>query len=522
MARCTGIVVAVLALLCAPAYASETQESIFQDDDRLLHAPPAESDATLQELRDLGVDRVRLSVIWRNYAPARDAADRPKFDGADPAAYPAAEFDPLDHVLRVARRMGIEVLLNVRGDAPTWATPKPPKRLAGRRAFKPSTAAFHEFVAMMGRRYDGTYNDENQGRTPLPRVSAWSIWNEPNWSGHLQPQTVRDRHRRLKAIAPLHYRKLYRAATRALSDTGHGGDIILIGETAPIGNDKEGELSHIRPLIFLRWLFCLDSKNRPLSPRRAVRAGCDFDKRGPLHATGYAHHPYSVVSPPAQPSANPAWLTLAAADRLKAVLDAAAAAGRIGKDLPLWYTEFGYQTAPPDPFRGVSLEQQAAWLVDAEQITAADPRVAGLTQFLLRDDEPRTAFADGDARRWATYQTGIQFDDGRPKPAYATYRLPLRATPQPDGTVALWGMVRPGGAQERIRIEFRGANDSEWRSLGERTVNQPRGYWSETIPPLGPGYYRFEWLRASSGALPLPGQRPVVQAASAEVPVGVG
>jgi hypothetical protein len=518
--RFTGIVVLALLAFACTANASDTQESIFQDDDRLLHATPAESDATLQELKDLGVDRIRLSVIWRNFAPSRDAARRPRFDGADPAQYPAEEFDPLDHVMRVARRMGIEVLLNVRGDVPDWAMPRRPKKFAGRRAYLPSTAGFHEFVAMMGRRYDGTYEDENQGRNKLPRASAWSIWNEPNWSGLLQPQTIRDRHRRLKAISPLHYRKLYRSAVRALRDTGHGGDVILMGETAPVGNDKEGELSHIRPVQFLRSLFCLDSRNRPLSKRRAVRAGCDFDRRGPLHASGYAHHPYSVVAPPGQPSANPGFITLADSDRLKAILDAAAAAGRIPPGLPVWYTEFGYQTAPPDPFRGISLEQHAQWLVDAEMITSSDPRIAAHTQFLLRDDEPRTIYPERDPRRWVTYQTGIQFDDGRPKPAYAAYRLPLRATPQPDGTVQLWGMVRPGGAQERIRIEYRGQDESEWRSLGERTVTQPRGYWSETIPSLGPGFYRFEWLRSGPGALGLPGQQPVVRAASPEVPVG--
>ena len=141
----------VLALAAAPAHASGTQESLFQDDDRLLHATPGESDTTLQELRDLGVDRIRLSVIWRNLVP-------------EPRTYPAVQFDALDHVLRVARRLGIEVLLNVRGDAPEWAMPARPRRLNGRRAYLPSTAGFHEFVEMLGRRYDGTSNDENQGR----------------------------------------------------------------------------------------------------------------------------------------------------------------------------------------------------------------------------------------------------------------------------------------------------------------------------------------------------------------------
>jgi hypothetical protein len=95
-------VLGTLALAAAPAHASGTQESLFQDDDRLLHATPSESDSTMQELRDLGVDRIRLSVIWRNLAPARDSGARPGFDGANPAAYPATEFDPLDHALRVA------------------------------------------------------------------------------------------------------------------------------------------------------------------------------------------------------------------------------------------------------------------------------------------------------------------------------------------------------------------------------------------------------------------------------------
>jgi len=516
--------------LTAPAGASSTQESIFQDDDALLHSTPQAADDVLVELRDLGVDRIRLSVIWKNLAPARASSVKPDFDGADPAAYPAQEFDNLDHAIRFARRMGIEVLLNVRGGAPAWAMPPAPRKLAGRDGYLPSPAEYHRYVAMLGRRYDGTYRDENQGRAPLPRVGAWSVWNEPNWGGHLQPQTIRDaRTRRLEPVSPRHYRKLHRSAVTALRATGHGDDVILIGETAPVGNTKAGELSHIKPIAFLRELFCLDGRLQPLSPRRAARARCDFGKLGPLHATGYAHHPYSVVSPPGIPSADSEFATIAEGHRLAAVLDAAAAAGRIPAGLPLWYTEFGYQTAPPDPFRGVTLDQQSQWLVEAEQLTAADPRVAALTQFLLRDDELRIAFGDHDARRFATYQTGLRFEDGAFKPAYGAYRLPLRAVPgnAPGAPVTLWGMVRPGrnGVTQRIRIEFRPAEGGDWRALGERDVTNPRGYFTEEVTPPGPGSYRFEWLRPGAPP-PFGGSGPtraeVQGLPSAEAAVGVG
>src|SRR5436190_1432794 len=133
---------------------------------------------------------------------------------------------------------------------------------------------------------------------------------------------------------------------------------------------------------FLRDLLCLDAKLRPLRGARAKRLQCDFRAAGPLVASGYAHHPYSVTDAPGAPSADPDVVRLADAPRLERLLDAAARAGRVPAGLPLWFTEYGYQTAPPDPFRGVSLEQQAAWLVAAEHQTWADPRVASTAQFL--------------------------------------------------------------------------------------------------------------------------------------------
>ena len=499
-----------LAALCAGApghaLASGSQESLLQDDDILISAPTdAAVDDAFEELRNLGVDRVRLSVIWNELAPKRP-------DGPlnEPRSYPERQFDPLDRAVRSAERFGIKVLLNVRGPAPGWAEQHPvPPLLAGRGSYRPDPGAFGAFVEMVGRRYTGDHKDEN-GPYRLPRVSAWSIWNEPNWGTLLRPQTVRDpKTRRLRTVSPELYRLLFRAASAGLAASGHRDDIVLLGETSPIGSDKMGERSPMDPRRFLRDLFCLDTKLRPLRRKRAQRLRCDYDQHGPLAATGYAHHPYPVTAAPAAPSADKGWITLADTPRLVALLDAAARAGRISPGMPIWFTEFGYQTAPPDPLRGISLAQHAAWLVEAEYLAWREPRVAAFSQFLLRDDEPKAEYPVTDARYWGTYQTGLRFADGTVKPAYDAYRLPLLVAP--GDPLELWGMVRPAenGLEQRIRIEYRAGPNDAWTTVAERLVSDPRGYFTERVPGGRVGEYRFHWIRPGTASR-APGTRAAV------------
>ena len=540
-----------LALTATPAVASPTQESLFMDDNLLLYRGAEVSDSTLQELKALGVDRVRVTLHWRNVAPSRDSATRPASltDPADPRQYPAVEFDALDHLLRVARRLEIKVLVNVAGGAPDWAQGRLPNGSLYREddSYKPDPTLFGQWVAAVGRRYDGTYEDENQGRALLPRVDAWSIWNEPNWGGLLQPQSerrgkarvVRRRGRDGKVkvirrsppfvpVAPHHYRKLYRAAHAALKATGHAGDTILLGETAPLGNAKSGVKSHTKPIAFYRELFCLGRDLAPLPAAAARRRGCDFDRNGPLTATGVAHHPYSVMSAPGVPSKDPEFAVLADTDRLATVLDAASHAGRLPAALPLWFTEYGYQTGPPDPFRGVSLDNQSRWLAEAEYLTFANPRVAAFTQFLLRDDDPRTQYAENDPRRWVTYQTGLRFADGSAKPAYETYRLPLFAPRKlaAGEPLQLWGFVRAAenGTDQTVLVQFRASAQEEWQTVSNRAVTDPRGYFTEQLSAPATGLYRYAWEEPPPPGRTIfrqTGPRPI-RAASEAVLVQVG
>jgi hypothetical protein len=490
---------AALGAAAPAAHASPTQESLFMDDNLLLYRGDDVADSTLKELKGLGVDRVRISVHWRAIAPAETSPTRPDTfkDATDPAQYDPTVFDKYDHLLRVARQLGIAVLFDVTGDAPLWAT----GRLNGKpvdQAYKPSSKAFGEFVQMLGARYDGKHTDENQGGGSVPRVDAWSIWNEPNEGAQLQPQWERSKKtRRWVMTSPRLYRNLARSAIAALGRTGHGGDQVLLGETAPRGVNPKGRTRAIRPIRFLAAFFCLDEKTlKPLrrSAATAKALGCDWGRpgKGALAVSGYAHHPYSITSPPATPDANTLDVTLADAPRLAAMLDAAAAAHRVPAGLPYWWTEYGWQT-PPDPIRGVDPANQALWLGQAEQISRADGRAAALAQFQLRDDPPREGATDRD--RWITYQSGLEYADGSHKPAYDAYRLPLVAT----DTVAagqpltLWGLVRPAEGATPVTLQFAAEGTSDFQDVANVNADGPAGSFTTTVTPERSGTYRFRW-----------------------------
>ncbi|MCW2998726.1 MAG: hypothetical protein JWN65_2275 [Solirubrobacterales bacterium] len=494
---------AVVAAPAAPAGASATQENVFQDDNLLLFRGDETSDATLRELKSLGVTRIRLTVPWRAFAPDHRAQRRPASlkDPTDPSQYDPVVFDLHDHVVRVAARLGIKVMFNVTGGAPIWATGTRRGLHLGLQ-YKPDPRQFRQFVQMLGTRYDGRHKDENQGHVAVPRVDAWSIWNEPNQGAGLQPQWERDRHGRLLPVAPRVYRALAQSAISALRASGHGQDIILLGETAPRGVNRRTITGSLRPVPFLAGVLCLDATTLAALRGRAARdQGCDRKNATRLLAvTGYGHHPYSIVSSPATPDRDVRDVTLADAPRLGRLLDAGARLGRLPASLPYWWTEYGWQTRPPDPVRGVDPLLQAQWIAEAEKQTRADGRVAALTQFLLIDDLPREEPGQTLERRWGTYQTGIKLADGTPKPAYDAYRLPFVAGPgtRAGGSVDVWGLVRPvnGGAvagATTAHVQFAASGGDLFQDVGEPIAVAPDGVVSGRILLAQSGRYRFRW-----------------------------
>jgi hypothetical protein len=453
------LALALCALAAAPAHASRTQESIFQDDRALIFMGDAQRQAALDQMKALGATTIHSLVFWNSIAPAASSTTKPAgFDGSDPNAYPAGAFDQYDALVREAAARGLGLILTP-VEAPVWAGRC--GSLSIRNRCRPDPAEYGAFVTALGRRYSGSFGG-------LPRVSRWSFWNEPNQAGWLEPQQQR-KHGHSVPVAPALYRSLFRAGTAALAATGHGSDQILLAETAPLGQ-RTGSLStrNLTPTAFLQSLFCLDSRGRALRGTAAKDQGCS-GRYARLAATGFAHHPYNrggSQPPLSRPGAGE--ITIANISRLSAVLAQGARAHRIRANLPIYFTEFGFQTNPPDRTFGVSLSRQATWINESDYIAYRNSRVKSVAQYELFD-EPVLA----------SFQTGLRFVSGSAKPSLDAYRLPIWVTRHGSG-VSVWGQVRPaGGTRQQVTIQngnraFRDVRAVTTSASGYFTVNLPR------------------------------------------------
>jgi hypothetical protein len=453
----------------------------------------------------LGVDYVRVSLLWR--VVAEGARDTKALDkrfrrlGADnPKAYPKANWDRFDRLARACKTLGIGLYLDVTGPGPKWGHPKAPKKYRkDQRWWKPKPREFYKFVQAVGKRFSGTFKDENDGHQLIPRVSFWTLWNEPNQGGWLRPQWLNG-----KPYSPKMYRQLYIFGHKALVRTGHGNDLILIGETAPSGVARQTTTSAMAPGLFIRSMLCAPG---------AVALSCnDFQKYGPILTSGWAHHPYTKRNAPATREADPNALTMANIGDLPTLLDGIAQqTGHIAANLPIFSTEFGYETNPPDPFNGIALDTQALYINAGDLLAYVNPRIAANTQFLLADVSPAHHHQKNSRSFWGTYQSGLYFRRGQAKPSATAYRFPFLAfttgVRDPESNfaqVSLWGQLRfrpnnlPPDAYDKVQLQFAPADGSaDWTNLGDPlTVSNGKGFFEATVLVPAAGYLRAHWSGA--------------------------
>jgi hypothetical protein len=514
---------AVSVVHAAPASASHTQQGMLEDDVQLMSNPSG----TIQRLRMIGVQRIRLAVRWYYIAPKPHSSRAPKhFNGSDPAAYPAANWSIWDQIVQDAHQAGIALDLDPMGGAPDWALG--PGRPKGNEnpSWNPNPAMYRAFVHALGERYSGDYNPVLEKLTPgdsrdLPRVSFWSVWNEPDYGPSLAPQGVLG-HLTVEN-SPRMYRNLVNAAWTALQQTGHAHDTFIFGELAPRAlSNYWGVFSGMAPLVFLRAMYCVGSNYRPLSGSAAAIRGCPttaagsrkFRAQNPalFRASGISDHPYMRWYPPNQErDPNPNFTTLGQIGQLERASDRLQRAYGSRARFGFWNTEFGYITnppkhdnqyepAPPHYYPWVSQATAAYYDNWAEYISWRDPRIASFFQYLLHDPEPANKSTD-----WGGYASGLLNYNFTQKAGYGAWRMPLylpRTSARRGQSLEVWGCLRPSNYAivdtsdpQTVAIQLQSGSRGPFKTVQTVAISNPRAscYFDVRVKFPAGGTVRLGW-----------------------------
>jgi hypothetical protein len=386
--------------------------------------PPVnhEGELMLARIRDTGARLIRIDVNWNLVAPANPPSG---FQPANPND-PAYDWREADRVIDQVVAAGLEPIVDI-GAPPAWAQAPP-----GSGPASPEPVQYGQFAAAAASRYDGS--------TPgQPRVRYWDVWNEPNASYFLRPQTLAGQ------IVSVN---TYRAMIESFAAAVHGvasDNVVIGGELFPNGVNNSS-VTAIAPLEFTRQLFCVSAGSRP---RRTCNVHVPVDV--------WSTHPYTSGSPTTLP-ANPNNIWLSNLSSLTAAVRSAQRLGTLVSPGPaqVWITEFSWDSNPPDP-QGVPVKIEQRWVAEAIY-RAWTSGISVFTWYSLRD-EPLAS---------SPFQSGLYFECpagiacDTPKPAEEAFRFPFVAYGQRRRQVLVWGRT-PAGAPGAIQVQW--LQGRRWRGL---------------------------------------------------------
>jgi hypothetical protein len=449
-----------LAVPAAPAQARDLKIGIA-DDAILLNGTASEAREAIADWKRLGIDTVRIQVVWSRVAPSPREYD------------PPADFDPannldgryqwhdIDRAVQLVSDAGIQPLLMLDGPPPLWASSRP---RAGNPRYQPSSYHFGKFAAAVAARYGHL-------------VDEYILWNEPNLPVWLQPQAL-CRGRSCTPVSPHTYRYMVRSAYPEIKAVDPASRV-LVGALAPAGGNLKSKNANMRPLQWWKAFGCVDALMQPLSTGPCL----NFE---PAPADGIAHHPHSTKHPPHEGYPNPDDAALASLGQLEKVVDTIQRMGRLsGTTTPLgfWLDEYAYQTNPPDKLRGVTPGRQDRYLQQAAYLAWRNPRVQLVAQYLWQDEPV------GGGKRYTGWQSGLLNSQGDEKPALAHFDDPLWVDFE-RGVV--WGQIRPGLDHDvEIQIRRPGAGTT-WETLARLHTAADGTYFLRTRPEQFAAY-RAVW-----------------------------
>jgi hypothetical protein len=302
-------------------------------------------------------------------------------------ADPAYDWRAFDSVLEGLHARGITPLVTIWG-SPSWAN-------GGHPANWLPASGFGNFAYAASKHY--------------PWIRLWTVWNEPNTAVFSRP------------VSPTLYVKRLLNPAHLLLHRANRRNVVGGGVTSP-----RATASGMSPTAFMQGM-------------QAAHARLD----------AYAANPYPS-SKLETPFSNPcSWcrtLTMARLPQIRSLVTEL-----FGRSTPLWLTEYGYQTNPPDRLMGVSPARQAELIGQAALRVWQQPGVTVLIHFLVKD-EPSIG----------GWQSGLFTANGHAKAAQRAFALPLAQMSRRGTRTVLWGQVRPGSGRRPYVIQ---------RWTGHRWVN---------------------------------------------------
>lgn len=519
--------VAALSLCAVPAFASGPLETVLQDDAQLLHRPEDQLRRSLEEMKLLGVDRIRVTAGWSVLTRNADDAKRPEFDATDPRAYEQERFRNLDRLLVLANQYGFKTMVDIAFWAPHWASADP----GGERGrTHVNLDEYAKFATAVARRYSGSFViprpvtaspnvlyepsqdeqflTEQYGTTnvdgpeslhsglgvpfpavardtaltaalgapgeaggplaPLPKVDTFTIWNEPNHTAFLRPQWVKHG-RRFVPSSPHVYRRMLELSYPAIKAVRPDATV-LVGGTSFTGSYTGRGTGGVPPLRFLRELACVDKRFRPLK-----RSGCKGFRQIP--GDGWSHHPYTMEVEPDTPAkvGRPDDVPIAELPKLARTLDRLVRRGRLAAGVRnIWVTEYGYETNPPVQGWIFSEGDQARFLTWAEHIASRTPSVRSFAQFLLRDLPPGSIrVGESRKRAFGQWQSGLLTEHGQTKLGAYHFRAGIFVQRLHGARLRIYGRLRIGSGPRTVVLERRREGAQAWEPLPTTAPSQP-------------------------------------------------
>jgi hypothetical protein len=137
----------------------------------------------------------------------------------------------------------------------------------------------------------------------------------------------------------------------------------------------------------------------------------------------------------------------------------------------------------------ISPDTAAYYINWAEYLSWRNPRLKSYDQYLLVDPPaPHNTFA-----------SGLVFVNGRHKPAYDAYRVPimLPSTSTRKGhPLEVWGAARPARfavGPQQVAIELRSGSRGPYQTVKTVTLTGSRGYFDVRVVFPSSGSVRLAW-----------------------------